>query len=242
MAGKFINWAFTLNNYNEQELAMIRSMPEFIKQCIWELEKGEDEGTPHVQGWIKLKSQQRLSYLRNHYLARAHYTGMTSDEWNQNMKAYVQKQDATAVGPVVQIRQEQMVLFPAVAVELIVEEMMGLESEGYYAEKEDDHYRWYYQGNSIPFDTFYGRAVLGLIAKQRIELLACRPDVKMCVRSFYNEIGMRIKANKRNEGRIQGSTEEGYEHGTQANGMGSQDQGSVQGDDASGQASSSSHS
>jgi len=197
MAGKFINWAFTLNNYTEQELTMIRSMPEFVKQCIWELEKGKED-TPHVQGWIKLKSQQRLSYLQRHYLPRAHYEGMTSEEWNQNMKRYVQKQDSTAVGPVVQLRQEQTVLFPAVAVEMIVEEMMGLEAEGYYAEKIDDHYNWYYQGNVIPFDTFYTRAVLGLIAKQRIELLVCRPDVKLCVRSFYNEICLRIRAQQRN--------------------------------------------
>lgn len=208
MAGKFINWAFTLNNYTEQELTMIRSMPEFIKQCIWELEKGEEE-TPHVQGWIKLKSQQRLSYLRAHYLTRAHYTGMTSDEWNQNMKKYVQKQDSTAVGPAVQVRQEQQALFPAVAVELIVEELMCLEAEGYYVEKHDDHYQWYYQGNPVSFDRVYNIAVLPLIARLRIELLVSRPDVKTAVRSFYNEISRRLKTQERNEEGIQDTTSEG---------------------------------
>jgi len=172
---------------------MIRSMPEFVKQCIWELEKGEED-TPHVQGWIKLKSQQRLSYLRSHYLPRAHYTGMSSDEWNQNMKRYVQKQDQTAVGGVIQQRQEQPVLFPAVAVEMIVEEMMKLEDDGYYVEED----QWFHQGNLITFDAIYKKACLSLIETHRIELLCCRPDVKLAVRSFYTNISIRIKTQQRN--------------------------------------------
>lgn len=172
---------------------MIRSMPEFIKQCIWELEKG-DADTPHVQGWLKLKLQQRMSYLRSHYLPRAHYTGMTTDEWNQNMKRYVQKQDSTAVGGVVQQRQEQPVLFPAIAVEMIVEEIMALEEDGYY----QSDGRWFHQGNERCFDDIYRVVCRRLIAKHRIELLCCRPDVKLAVRSFYKEISNRIRLQQRN--------------------------------------------
>lgn len=208
MAGKFTNWAFTLNNYTEQELAMIRSMPEFIKQCIWELEKG-DADTPHVQGWLKLKLQQRMSYLRSHYLPRAHYTGMTTDEWNQNMKRYVQKQDSTAVGGVVQQRQELPVLFPAIAVEMIVEQIMSLEEDGYY----QSDGRWFHQGNERCFDDIYKLVCRRLIAKHRIELLCSRPDVKLAVRSFYKEISNRIRIQQR-DANNQASQREDVESGT----------------------------
>lgn len=192
MAGKFITWGFTLNNYTEQELCMIRSFPEFIRECVWELEKGEDEGTPHVQGYCRLKTQQRMSFLSKHFLARAHYTGLTTDEYKLNMKAYAQKQDVTATSAVVQSRQDSPILFPAVIPEMVVEQLIQLESQGYYSL--DDS--WFHQGNRIAFDDIYTVAAKILVQQFRIETLVMRPDVKSSVRLFYKEISQRIKQTR----------------------------------------------
>lgn len=196
MAAKFTTWAFTLNNYTEQELAQIRSMPEFIKQCIWELEKGE---TPHVQGYIKLKTNQRLSFLRSHYLARAHYTGLTTEEWKQNTKKYVQKQDETAVGCVVQDAQTQRTFFPAEIPELLVQEMCDIALE----------YRPVVSGGTVlrfersdgscwHWKELYEVAIRQLIERYRIETMLVRPEMEKIVRSFYVEISRRIKAQQTN--------------------------------------------
>lgn len=205
MAAKFTTWAFTLNNYTEQELAQIRSMPEFIKQCIWELEKGE---TPHVQGYIKLKTNQRLSFLRSHYLARAHYTGLTTEEWKQNTKKYVQKQDETAVGCVVQDAQTQRTFFPAEIPELLVQEMCDIAPD----------YRPFVScGTVLRFERsdgscwhwkeLYERAMRQLIERYRIETMVVRPDMERIVRSFYVEISRRIVAQQTNADYVPPSNE-----------------------------------
>lgn len=177
---------------------MIRSMPEFIKQCIWELEEGEG-GTPHVQGYIRLKTNQRLSFLRNHYLARAHYTGLTTEEWKQNTKVYVQKQDATAVGCVVQQSQTQRTFFPAEIPELLVQEMCDIAME----------YRPVVSGGTVlrfekpdgscwHWKELYEVAIRQLIERYRIETMLVRPEMEKIVRSFYVEISRRLKAQQTN--------------------------------------------
>lgn len=192
MAGKFISWGFTLNNYTEQELVSIRSVPEFIRECVYELEKGEDEGTPHVQGFFRLKTQQRMSFLQKHFLARAHYTGLSSEEYKQNMKVYAQKQDATATSAVHQQNQQGPILFPAVIPEMIVEILLR---EG-YRQTDLDSQRWEHQGNLVSFEDMYDRGARELVSEHRVETMVVRPDVKSCVRLYWHPIMLRL--NKRN--------------------------------------------
>lgn len=170
---------------------MIRTFPEFIRECVWELEKGEN-GTPHVQGYFRLKTQQRVSFLLKHFLSRAHYTGLGSEEYKQNMKKYAQKQDTTATSAVVQSRNTDPILFPAVIPEMIVEEILdaGLDwTHGtfYYVESQ----------NPVTFDRAYEIASQRLVTKYRVETIVVRPDIRSCVRLFINQIYERIK-HKRN--------------------------------------------
>lgn len=67
------SWCFTLNNYTEEEYGAVE---EFARSCAAYAcvgrETGEN-GTPHLQGYIRLKKQCRLSQLQDQCSHRAHY-------------------------------------------------------------------------------------------------------------------------------------------------------------------------
>jgi len=90
-------WSLTINNYDEADLALIRNgYPDYCREIVHTLEKGES-GTPHIQAWVKLQRQQRMSFIRKLFPG-GHYRPLTSDEYVQNTKDYCQKQDSTAEG------------------------------------------------------------------------------------------------------------------------------------------------
>lgn len=93
-------WAYTLNNPDDNETALVHSLYErashAIKANVFQMEVGA-EGTPHFQGLITLQKQQRLSFVRK-LLPRAHWTPCTKAEHIENMKSYVQKRDDTSDG------------------------------------------------------------------------------------------------------------------------------------------------
>lgn len=68
-------WLFTLNNYTaaeEQNVADFQGDQDNVRYLIYGREVGQ-QGTPHLQGYLILHSQQRLSWLRTRLSARAHY-------------------------------------------------------------------------------------------------------------------------------------------------------------------------
>lgn len=90
-------WGMTINNYTETDLALVQNgYPDHLRELVHTLEEGED-GTPHIQAWIKLKRQQRLSFLKKLF-PRGHFKALCSAEYQQNTKAYAQKLDGTARG------------------------------------------------------------------------------------------------------------------------------------------------
>lgn len=90
-------WSMTLNNPDANEMVLIRNPnPEYIRQIIWTPEVGE-EGTPHVQAYIKLMKQQRLSFIKKLY-PRGHFKSITADEYKRNCSDYAQKNDDTTIG------------------------------------------------------------------------------------------------------------------------------------------------
>lgn len=61
-------WAFTLNNYTQEEVDSIKGIE--CEYLIFGKETG-DEGTPHLQGYIVFKNATRFSTLKNK-MPRAH--------------------------------------------------------------------------------------------------------------------------------------------------------------------------
>lgn len=87
-------WSMTINNYDDNDLALVRNgYADYCREIVHTLEEGE-EGTPHIQAWIKLQRQQRLSFVKKLF-PRGHFKPLTSDEYIQNTKLYAQKNDDT---------------------------------------------------------------------------------------------------------------------------------------------------
>jgi len=90
-------WGMVINNYTETHLALLRQgYPDHLKQLVYTLEKGES-GTPHVQAYLRLFRQQRISYVKKLFPG-ANFQALTSDEYILNAQAYAQKLDETAEG------------------------------------------------------------------------------------------------------------------------------------------------
>jgi len=91
-------WGMVINNYTETHLALLRqAYPDHIRKLVYTLEKGES-GTPHVQAYIRLFRQQRLSYVKKLFPS-ANFRALTSDEYILNAESYAQKLDHTAESP-----------------------------------------------------------------------------------------------------------------------------------------------
>lgn len=93
-------WGMTINNYDETDLALVQQgYPDHIRQIVYTLEKGES-GTPHVQAYIRLYRQQRLSYMKKLF-PRGSFKALMAEEYKLNAQRYAQKLDNTAESPAV---------------------------------------------------------------------------------------------------------------------------------------------
>jgi len=87
-------WSVTINNYDDRDLAIVRNgYPDYCREIIHTLEEGKG-GTPHIQAYVKLQRQQRISFLRKLFPG-GHFRALTSAEYVENTKRYVQKDDET---------------------------------------------------------------------------------------------------------------------------------------------------
>jgi len=69
---------------------------DYIRQLIWTAEEGE-EGTPHIQAYVKLIKQQRMSFIKKLYPG-GHFQPISSAEYLRNAIDYAQKEDETTTG------------------------------------------------------------------------------------------------------------------------------------------------
>lgn len=68
------HWCFTLNNYEQTDIHKLNdfSLHEDCQYIIYGREVGEN-GTPHLQGYVCLRSRARLNQLRQYISDRAHF-------------------------------------------------------------------------------------------------------------------------------------------------------------------------
>jgi len=71
------HWCFTLNHFTDDEFVHFACLCDeteagHMRYLVMGREIGEG-GTPHLQGYLELKKQERLTWLREHVNGRAHY-------------------------------------------------------------------------------------------------------------------------------------------------------------------------
>lgn len=92
--GTHTYWGMTLNNPSPEEMLLVEhGYPDYMRQIIHTLEQGK-QGTPHLQCYIHMKRDQRLSFMKKLY-PRGSFKSLTTDEWKFNTKHYAQKNDDT---------------------------------------------------------------------------------------------------------------------------------------------------
>lgn len=64
------NWCFTVNNWTAEDRAIFEGLD--VNFIVFEEEVGEN-GTPHLQGYLQLKVQKRLAWLKKHVHGTAHW-------------------------------------------------------------------------------------------------------------------------------------------------------------------------
>ena len=94
-------WGFVINNPDENDYLIVRQgYPDYVRSLVHTTEVGKG-GTEHIQGYLKLQKQQRMSFVKKLF-PKANLTPLTKDEYEFNTKQYVQKNDETTAGPHIQ--------------------------------------------------------------------------------------------------------------------------------------------
>lgn len=88
-------FVFTLNNPGDQPLEFD---PNIVKYAVWQLEEGNNTGTPHYQGYVELVRKRALSRLHQLIpcLARAHIESRRGTA--KQARDYCMKEDTRVAG------------------------------------------------------------------------------------------------------------------------------------------------
>lgn len=98
--GTYTFWNMTINNYTETDVALIQQgYPDDIRQLVYTFEEGE-QGTPHIQAYIKMKRQVRLAQMSKLF-PRGRFRFLDTAEYRLNAQRYAQKLDDTARSPAI---------------------------------------------------------------------------------------------------------------------------------------------
>jgi len=90
-------WSMVINNPEENDYVLVRQFnKDYIREIAWTTEVGK-EGTEHIQAYVRLQKQQRMSFIKKLF-PRGHFKAITKDEYDLNTKNYATKNDETTAG------------------------------------------------------------------------------------------------------------------------------------------------
>lgn len=99
---QYTYWGVTINNPDENDLVLVRHPNEkYIRTFVYTHEQGK-EGTPHIQGYMRLFRNQTLTFVKKLF-PRASFKPLKKDDYELNTRNYVQKDDDTTRSPHIQI-------------------------------------------------------------------------------------------------------------------------------------------
>lgn len=94
---QYTYWSVTINNPDDNDYLIVKNPnAKYIREVVWTPEVGE-EGTRHIQGWIRLQRNQSQAFVKKLY-PRAHIKPCRKDDYNENCHQYAQKDDNTTAG------------------------------------------------------------------------------------------------------------------------------------------------
>jgi len=83
-------WIFTLNNYSEEDVKHFKALSDVVTYVVFGKEVGEN-GTPHLQGYLELKTKRRMKGVKELLCDRVHLEIARGTQ--EENKAYCSKQD-----------------------------------------------------------------------------------------------------------------------------------------------------
>lgn len=90
------NWCFTLNNYTAEEVEVLKGDLPQVKYIVFQRERGHEDGTAHLQGYLELERNQKLSFVKKHISGRAHWEPRHGTQ--QQAIDYCKKEDTREQG------------------------------------------------------------------------------------------------------------------------------------------------
>jgi len=93
--GKY--WVFTLNNPRISALQFIELLEPHVDYAVFQREEGEENHTPHFQGYVCLKNRKELRWLKRHVSDRASWRRRRGT--HAEAKTYCEKPEGRLSGP-----------------------------------------------------------------------------------------------------------------------------------------------
>lgn len=177
---QYTYFSVTINNPDENDLLIVRNPNDkYIRQCIWTHEQGQ-EGTPHVQMWVRMYRNNSLSLLKKLY-PRGHIKGCSKDEYNENTHAYAQKDDDTTRGKHV-ITSNGLPPDVVTVLQEVIERLI----------RRLPNPKWYCEVNSLQFKQNWGDVHIARESEEE-NMVAEKPHLaKLFVSSTYKQIVQRF--------------------------------------------------
>ena len=88
-------WCFTINNPGEYRPVF---RPEHMAYLVYQIERGSEAGTQHLQGYVRFHNRKRLSTVKNVLENQGAHLEQARGSEEQN-KAYCTKEDTRESGP-----------------------------------------------------------------------------------------------------------------------------------------------
>jgi len=228
-------WSMTINNPDERDLALVRNgYADYCRELIHTLEVGA-EGTPHIQAWVKLQRQQRMSFMRKLFPG-GHFKPLTSAEYVANTKVYAQKDDDTTAGAHVHVYHD-----PIETIESVVKQVATAMLELRDTPSPLMTRRAMVESDMVRKD--YKKAKMFVGATYRAMWNRYAYDILHCIRSTHTEEessvvidttdGLEVEDGDEGEGQGAGSEGDGddYEDGASEASEGSDESGSSESDE-----------
>lgn len=204
-------WSVTINNPTEDDFRLWNALKGYpwVKEVIGQIEKGEEEGTPHIQGMVKTQ-HVRFSQLKK-ALPRAHIEKARKPDALAN---YVQK-DETRVStiPTTKVATQQDIQRRLLKMTLDKYLTTGGENN------KDRFYGWLQVEavrNKHFTESWLDAAVKQLVLEgyYGIEFVVSNPQVRLAFKKYFCEIIIReygAQTNSSPESSVEEEQEQGFD-------------------------------